>query len=123
MNQTFDDFVQTHFPAEYLGIVTALRDQMRESAPEAREDVSYNMPVWKQHRIIAYLTASQKGITFGFPHGVHFEDRHHLLRGTAKWARHIRISDVRHIPAEALRDYVRQALALDAGSLNPGEPS
>lgn len=123
MSQTFDNFVQMHFPAEYHSIVTALRDQMRTWAPEAREDVSYNMPVWKQHRIIAYLIASQKGITFGFPHGVHFEDRHHLLRGTAKWARHIRISDARRIPAEALHDYVRQALALDAGSIDPGEPS
>ena len=111
---TVDEFVQSQIDPQHHALVAALRALMRECAPDAVEAVSYNMPVWKGRAIFAYITANQKGITLGFVQGVRLVDRHGLLRGNAKWARHLKLKDASKIPAEAVRDYVQQALALDA---------
>ena len=110
---TVDEFVQSQIAPQHHALVAALRALVRECAPDAVEAVSYNMPVWKGRKIFAYITANQKGITLGFVYGVRLVDRHGLLRGTAKWARHLKLKDDRALPVEAVRDYVQQALAID----------
>jgi hypothetical protein len=111
-----ENYVQTHVLPQHHAVVTALRALMRECAPKATESFAYNMPVWIGKRIFAYMNGNQKGITFSFVYGTQLSDPRGLLKGSAKTARFVRLKSVDEIDAceDALRDYVRQALAIDA---------
>ena len=113
-----DDYVKTKIPPQQQDAVKAIRDLMRDCAPNATEYIAYGLPVWKVNKIFATLSPNKKGLTFSFTHGAEFEDKYGLLKGSvkAKVGRHVTIKDVQDITANkaALRDYIQQALALDA---------
>ncbi len=111
---TVDEFVETQILAEFRDAVEMLRALMRECAPDATEVFSYGMPTWTGRNVIAWLIPTTKDLTFGFTHGVEFEDRYRLLRGVGKWARHMKIKDVSTTNMDALRYYIAQALKFDA---------
>jgi hypothetical protein len=100
---TVDEFVQARVAPEMQPIVARLRELMRTLAPTAREMISYDMPVWVEHHIIAYLTAAPQHVTFSFTLGVNFEDKYGLLKGKAKHARYLRLKKVEEINQAALR--------------------
>jgi hypothetical protein len=116
MGMTVDEFVQAKVRPEFHGVVQALRDLMRECAPDATEMISYGIPTWKGRKMLAVISPTQKDITFSFSRGAEFADPHGLLRGEGKVSKHVKIKDVEHMPTDALRDYIRQALAIDAGA-------
>jgi hypothetical protein len=111
---TVDEFVKANVLAQHQDIVAMLRELMREMAPNAREQMSYGMPVWKGRRIFAWVSPTKKDITFAFSRGAEFEDKHGLLQGVGKRSRHVKINDLRLVKKAALRYYVNQALAFDA---------
>jgi hypothetical protein len=124
MSMTFDEFVRANFPPEQHEIVQRLRALVKAAAPNAREAVSYEMPVWIGDRnIIAYINTSQQGVTFSLVQGVLVNDTYGLLRGKAKWARYVKIRSAEKMNdaalQAALRDYVRQAAEHEAKSESP----
>ncbi len=116
MTSTVDEYVKTKIAPQHHDIVRALRDLMRDCAPNAIEKIAYDMLVWKAKKLFAYITPNKKGITFSFTHGVDFEDKYGLLKGTAKTSRFVKIKNVQDVTVNeaALRDYIQQALAVDA---------
>ncbi|HVE76614.1 MAG TPA: DUF1801 domain-containing protein [Actinomycetota bacterium] len=108
-----DDFIQEKVQPELHDVVERIRELMREEAPDATELISYGLPMWKLKYPIAWITPSKREITFGFRHGVSFEDPHGLLKGRGKYARHVKMKNVEAINEEALRSYIRQAVELD----------
>jgi hypothetical protein len=115
MVMTVDEYVSSKVPPEHRETIAMLRELVRECAPRGEELVSYNMPVFKAAgKIFAWITATDKGITFGFREGVLFEDRFDLLRGSGKHARNIKIKSPGSIDGDALRYYIAQALDLDS---------
>ena len=116
MTMTVDEFVKSKVLPQHQEIVRAIRDLMRECAPNAKESIAYGIPVWKAKKIFAVINPNKKDITFSFTHGAEFEDKYGLLKGVGKVAKHVKIKDVKEIPAKeaALRDYIRQALEIDA---------
>lgn len=111
---TVDEFVETRVLPEYQPVVAFIRGLMKEYSPEVKEIFSYGMPCFQKKNILAYLTPNKKGITFSFVSGVLFEDQYNRLRGTAKWARYVRIKKVTDANPDILRYYIDQAVALDA---------
>jgi hypothetical protein len=116
MTLTVDDYVKTKILPQHQDIVKALRDLMRDCAPNAKEAIAYGILVWKAKKIFAVISPSQKAITFSFTHGAEFEDKYGLLRGVGKVAKHVKIKAVQDIAANeaALRYYIQQALKFDA---------
>ncbi|HVO44593.1 MAG TPA: DUF1801 domain-containing protein [Aggregatilineales bacterium] len=116
MTLTVDDYVKTNILPQHQDIVKAIRDLMRECAPNAKEYIAYGIPVWKVNKIFAVISPNKKAITFSFTHGAEFEDKYGLLKGVGKVSRHVKIKDVRDIPVNeaALRYYIQQALEFDA---------
>jgi hypothetical protein len=112
---TVDDYIEANVLPEQRETVAMLRSLVREVAPQAQEVFSYNMPVFKARGIIAWILATKKDITFSFTYGARFEDHHGLLRGKGKHARHVKLKAVDSVDRAVLRDYLEQALALDAG--------
>ena len=108
-----DEYVKTKVLPQHQGIVSLLRKLMSECAPGAQEVISYGSPAWKGNKILAIISPSKAHITFAFARGAEFNDDHGLLDGVGKTTRHVKIKSPDAINEDALRDYIRQAVALD----------
>ena len=110
---TVDEFVKRKVQPEYQPVVAAIRSLMRASAPDAKEVMSYGLPMYIQKMTLAWISPSKTGITLGFTYGSEFEDRYGLLRGVGKHAKHVRMKKLSEVNKPALRYYIKQALRLD----------
>jgi hypothetical protein len=110
---TVDEFVESKVLPEFGPVVAALRSLMKESAPDAREMMSYGLPMYIQKSPLAWISPSQRGITLGFTYGGEFEDKYGLLRGVGKHAKNVRMKDLSEVNKPALRYYIKQALKFD----------
>jgi len=109
-----DRFVQSKVLPEFRPLVAVLRELMRECAPNAQEVISYGIPAYKGKKVLAVISPTKKDITFAFSRGAEFEDKHDLLRGVGKVSKHVKIKDLKDVNRNALRYYIKQALAFDA---------
>ena len=107
---TVDAYVKASVPAEFRPVADKIRKMMREYSERAPEKMRYGMPCYGG----AYFIGSKSGITLGFTHGRQMKDKHRLLRGTAKWARHLKLRTPDDINANLLRYYMKQVIALDS---------
>jgi uncharacterized protein YdhG (YjbR/CyaY superfamily) len=110
---TVDEFVESKVLPEFRPIVAFLRTLMKECAPEAREVMSYALPMYLRKSTVAWISPSKTAITFSFKSGVAFEDRYGLLRGVGKHAKGVRMRSLSEVNEPALRDYIEQALKID----------
>jgi hypothetical protein len=109
----FDKAVEAKVPDGYRPIVAALRELMREGAPEAEETTLYGSPAWKGRRALAIVSVSKTHLTFAFERGAEFDDPHGLLEGVGKRTRHLKLKTLDDLNRDALRGYIAQAVALD----------
>jgi uncharacterized protein YdhG (YjbR/CyaY superfamily) len=112
---TVDEFVEKRLRP----IVEMLRALIREAVPEAREMISYGIPMYKAHKHIVVISPTKNDITFSFTHGTEFEDKYDLLRGVGKVSRHIKIKRLNSVSPTALRYYIKQALRRDREAARP----
>jgi uncharacterized protein YdhG (YjbR/CyaY superfamily) len=66
MNQkykTIDEYIQA-FPTETQEILENIRQTIHKAAPEAVEVISYQMPAFKQNRVLVFFAAYKKHIGF-----------------------------------------------------------
>jgi hypothetical protein len=110
---TVDEFVKSKIRPEFRPVVAAVRSLMKENAPQAKEIISYGIPMYGLKKPLAWINPSKTGITFGFREGANFEDKYGLLRGVGKHARHVRMKNLDQVNKPALKYYVKQALKLD----------
>jgi hypothetical protein len=110
---TVDEFVKHKVLPAHQDIVAMIRQLMRETAPDAKEIISYGIPVWKGKRILAVISPTKKDITFAFSRGAEFEDKYGLLRGVGKVSKHVKIKRLEDVNKSALRYYVKQAVEFD----------
>jgi hypothetical protein len=113
-NKDVDAFIAAKVLPEFHEVVVKLRDLMEVHAPDAREEISYGIPVWRARRILAVISPTKKDITFAFSDGASFKDDHGLLKGVGKVSKHVKLKTVDDINEAALRDYIQQALDHDA---------
>ena len=114
MAEAVDDFVSQNVAPPLQEVVGFLRALMAECAPHATEKMSYGLPMWVDRSTLAWISPTQRDITFSFTYGVTFEDPYGLLRGKAKHARFVKLRTVAGANQAALRDYIRQAVERDA---------
>jgi hypothetical protein len=112
---TVDEFVKLKVLPEHKAIAAMIRNMVREAAPEAKEVISYGLPMWRGNKLLAWFSPTKQGITFSFTYGTEFEDKFKLLRGVGKAARHVKIADVKDFNKAALKYYIKQALKIDKG--------
>jgi hypothetical protein len=94
-------------------IVAVVRELMRECAPGTEEVISRGSLAWKGNKILAITSISKTHVTLAFSRGAEFDDGHGLLEGIGKTTRHVKIKKPDAVNHDALRDYIRQAMALD----------
>ncbi len=114
MTNEVDTFVQTKLDPRYGDIVARLRSLFAAEAPAATECLTYGSPAWRGTRILAVISQSKTHLTFAFERGAEFTDGHGLLDGVGKKTRHVKLRPGHELDEVALRDYIRQAVRLDA---------
>ncbi|MFI6518213.1 DUF1801 domain-containing protein [Spirillospora sp. NPDC050679] len=112
-SEVVDQYIESKVLPQHRPTVAALRALMAEGAPDAAEVISYGSPAWRSNKILAIISASKAHITFAFERGAEFTDDHGLLQGVGKKTRHVKIKTPEALDADALRDYICQAVALD----------
>lgn len=60
---TIDDYHATQ-PAEKQQLLDQLRSTILQAAPKATETISYNMPAFKQNKVLVYYAAGKDHIGF-----------------------------------------------------------
>ena len=109
-----DAYFDAKTPAHLTAVVAMLRAVLAETAPDAAEVYRYSMACYTGRNILAWLIPTKRDVTLGFTYGTQFEDAYGLLRGVGKHARHVKVKRVDGVDPEALRYYIRQAVAFDA---------
>jgi uncharacterized protein YdhG (YjbR/CyaY superfamily) len=62
---TIDGYI-AHYPKNIQDILEGLRQSIRETAPDAKEVISYQMPAFKQNGILVWFAAFKSHVGF-FP--------------------------------------------------------
>lgn len=57
--KTIDEFIMT-FPKEPQIVLEKMRKTIKEAAPEAEEVISYQIPAFKYHGFLVYISAYTK---------------------------------------------------------------
>lgn len=108
------------FPADIQLQLQSLRHAIREAAPDALEVISYQMPAFKQKRVLVYFAAHKKHIGF-YPTSSGIEAfRDQLARyETSKGA--VRFPLDEPLPLELVREIVRFRVREDGEKRTPHE--
>jgi Uncharacterized conserved protein len=117
---TIEAFMEEKVLPEYRPVVQAFRDLIKRVAPEVTESMRggtekyYSVPVYRLKRDIIVISPTKKGINFAFSKGAQFTDKYGLLKGAGKTNRNVFVKSIDDFNEEALADYIRQAVAIDA---------
>lgn len=108
-------------------IVSGVSPHARKLAEKARELIRSVYPLvvevpWPKQRVIGYgvgpkkmtehfcyISVSKNHINLGFMYGAELPDPEHLLDGTGKLLRHVRITELEQLSNLALRELVQAA--------------
>ena len=120
IQKTIDEYVKTKVRPEYQPIVTAFRQLVAKEFPELSEEMRGGtekypgVPVYRLQRIVVVISPTQKGITFAFSDGAHFDDAYGLLEGVGGKSLNIRLKNSEQFDAAIMRYYIKQAIAIDS---------
>lgn len=111
---TVNDFVTSRVLPEFRSFLKKIREVMKECVPNVTEIISYGIPAYRVHNIIAVISPTKKGITLAFSRGAENEEKLHLLKGEGKISKNIKFKKVFDINKDILCYYIQQALESDA---------
>ena len=101
-------------PAPIRPLLRELRKLVRDTLPDAREEIKWGRPAYSLRRIVCYLAAADGHASLGFYRGVELDDPKNLLEGSGKKLRHVKIARATDIRKRALGALLKSAAALDA---------
>ncbi len=96
-----------------------LRELVKEAAPHSAATIKWSQPVWEWNGPMIWMKASKDHVSIGFWRGAEMEDPGKVLEGEGDRMRHLKVRADDEIPADALRDFVRQAVRLNTAKGNP----
>ncbi len=112
MNQTVEELYPDDSP-ELQAIVKELRDLARKTMPEADEIFYHSAlcygPTGSGFDRIVYIMTHHDHVNLGFFFGTHLNDPHHLLEGTGKRMRHVKIRSIEEARNAALKLLLQEA--------------
>ncbi|HMB91107.1 MAG TPA: DUF1801 domain-containing protein [Rhodothermales bacterium] len=104
-------------------LALAARDMVRQVVPEGEERIyprprmlSYGFSAKMKAQFCAIITHKEH-VNVQFARGVDLPDPEHLLEGTGKKVRHVKIRTVEDVQQEALKTLVQEAAVLTQASL------
>jgi hypothetical protein len=116
--KTVDEYIAA-FDDWRTDAMKRLREVVKEGAPHSAAAIKWAQPVWEWNGPMIWMKAYPKHVDIGFWRGTEMDDPKKVLTGDGERMRHIKITSVDEIPADALRDLVRQAVKLNTAKGNP----
>ncbi len=116
--KTVDEYIAA-FDDWRTDAMKRLREVVKEGAPHSAVGIKWAQPVWEWNGPMIWMKAYPKHVNIGFWRGTEMEDPKKVLTGDGERMRHIKITTVEEIPADALRELVKQAVKLNTAKGNP----
>jgi hypothetical protein len=116
--KTVDEYIAA-FDDWRTDAMKRLREVVKEGAPHSAVGIKWAQPVWEWNGPMIWMKAYPKHVDIGFWRGTEMDDPKKVLTGDGERMRHIKITSVKQIPADALRDLVKQAVKLNTAKGNP----
>lgn len=60
---TIDEY-HSNFPPDIQVVLNQIRAVIRKAAPQAKEEISYNMPAFRQEKVLVYYAANKEHLGF-----------------------------------------------------------
>ena len=114
-----DEYVAGKVSPEQRPLVSSLVTLMAAIVPDAKVSIKWAQPVWESNGPMTFLKANKSHVTFGFWRGGELTDRFNLLEGDGDRMKHVKIRQMADINESAIRDYVAQAVMLNAKKGDP----
>src|SRR5712691_781713 len=110
------------YPDQIRKITEEVRHMARRAMPRANEflyydAVNYSLSDSPLERIF-YISPAQSQVTLGFLFGAYLDDKHHLLQGIGKRARHIKLNTLEEARNPALKELLKAAWTNGAASIS-----
>lgn len=105
MNEQVSAYIN-EAPAEQKLIMETVRQLIHESIPHVIENFKWSRPVFSKNKDFAYLKTAKSYVTLGFFHFDKLHDSQHLLEGTGKDMRHIKIKKASAIDKKLLTEWL-----------------
>lgn len=93
---------------EQRKIMEAIRSIIHQEVPSVQELFKWSRPVFATTTDFAYFKTAKSYLTFGFFKFEKIKDNVHLLEGTGKDMRHIKIRKVDDLNAEIIKNWLAQ---------------
>lgn len=107
--ESIDAYI-AHFPPEAQAILRTLREVIKESAPDAKEKISYQMPTFEHYGNLVHFAAFKNHIGF-YPGASGIEAFKHELT-SYKWAKgSVQFPIGKPLPYELIRRIVQYRVA------------
>ncbi|HTI28922.1 MAG TPA: DUF1801 domain-containing protein [Methylomirabilota bacterium] len=116
--KTVDEYIAA-FDDWRTDAMKRLREVVKEGAPHSAVGIKWAQPVWEWNGPMIWMKAYPKHVDIGFWRGTEMDDPKKVLTGDGERMRHIKITSVKDIPADALRELVKQAVKLNTAKGNP----
>ena len=116
--KTVDEYIAA-FDDWRTDAMKRLREIVKEGAPHSAVGIKWAQPVWEWNGPMIWMKAYPKHVDIGFWRGTEMDDPKKVLTGDGERMRHIKITSVKDIPADALRELVKQAVKLNTAKGNP----
>ena len=116
--KTVDEYIAA-FDDWRTDAMKRLREVVKEGAPHSAVGIKWAQPVWEWNGPMIWMKAYPKHVNIGFWRGTEMDDPKKVLTGDGERMRHIKITSVADIPADALRELVKQAVKLNTSKGNP----
>jgi hypothetical protein len=116
--KTVDEYIAA-FDDWRTDAMKRLREVVKEGAPHSAVGIKWAQPVWEWNGPMIWMKAYPKHVDIGFWRGTEMDDPKKVLTGDGEKMRHIKITSVDDIPADALRELVKEAVKLNTAKGNP----
>jgi len=111
--QTVDESLKDH-PARLQALAQDLRRLVKKQVPESSESVnSWGIPTFSLVGSFAFFLIAKAHLSLGFALGTSLKDPHHLLEGTGKNLRHVKIRTPEDLSQPGLAELIIDAARLD----------
>ncbi len=108
MNEQVTEYID-QAPDDQKEIMLAVRKILHSAVANVQEEYKWSRPVFKKGKDFAYLKTAKTHVSLGFNSFQKLDDPNHLLEGTGKDMRHIKIKKLKDVDAELLSNWFRAA--------------
>ncbi len=109
MNEKVTQYIENSIESQQ-SILIELRNLIHSLTPNVSEQYKWSRPVYAIDKDFCYLKTTKKHVTLGFFEFEKIETNKHLIEGSGKSMRHIKLSDVGEIEQLNIARMIQEVL-------------